>query len=93
MYQEPIEKITAAAEAKAALLTAGRGRYTVAAMLAGLYVGLGILLIFTVGGVLAAAGSTLGRIVMGVCFGVALSLVIAAGAELFTGNNLVMTVG
>ena len=30
---------------------------------------------------------------MGASFGIALSLVIIAGAELFTGNNFVMTVG
>ena len=30
---------------------------------------------------------------MGASFGVALTLVIFAGSELFTGNNLIMTVG
>ncbi len=47
----------------------------------------------TIGGILSAAGSPFTKIVMGVSFGVALSLVIMAGSELFTGNNLIMTAG
>ena len=42
---------------------------------------------------LQAAGSGATRAVMGASFGVALTLVIFAGSELFTGNNLMMTVG
>ena len=33
------------------------------------------------------------KFIMGGCFGVALSLVLMAGAELFTGSNFVMAVG
>ena len=62
-------------------------------MLAGIYVGLGIVLIFAIGAPLAASGSGAVKAVMGASFGVALTLVIFAGSELFTGNNLVMTVG
>ncbi len=62
-------------------------------MLAGAYVGLGIVLIFAIGAPLQAAGSGATKAVMGASFGVALTLVIFAGSELFTGNNLVMTVG
>ncbi|MDZ5000840.1 nitrite transporter NirC, partial [Clostridium perfringens] len=42
---------------------------------------------------LNSANSPATKIVMGLSFGVALSLVIFAGSELFTGNNFVMTVG
>jgi nitrite transporter NirC len=56
-------------------------------------VGLGIVLIFAIGAPLQAAGSGATRAVMGASFGVALTLVIFAGSELFTGNNMVMTVG
>ncbi len=93
MYTEEIVKITAASQAKINLLQAGRGKYLLASALAGLYVGLGILLIFTIGGVLGQADSPALKIVMGASFGIALSLVIMAGSELFTGNNLVMTIG
>lgn len=60
-------------------------------ILAGIFIGLGTLLIFTIGGSLGGAPYT--KVIMGVSFGVALSLVVMAGAELFTGNNLVLGVG
>jgi nitrite transporter len=50
-------------------------------------------LIFAIGAPLQASGSAATKTVMGASFGVALTLVIFAGSELFTGNNLVMTVG
>jgi nitrite transporter NirC len=53
----------------------------------GIYLGFGIALIFSVGGPLAAAGSPLVKLMMGASFGIALTLVIFAGSELFTGNN------
>ena len=42
---------------------------------------------------MAAAGSPVVKLVMGVSFGIALTLVIFAGSELFTGNNLIGTIG
>jgi len=63
--------------------------YFVASLLAGFYVGLGILLIFTIGGQLSGAPYT--KLIMGISFGIALSLVVMAGSELFTGNVLVMS--
>ena len=67
--------------------------YFVLSMMAGAYVGLGIVLIFAVGAPFAAASSPWTKTVMGAAFGIALSLVIFAGSELFTGNVMVMTVG
>lgn len=64
--------------------------FIVAAMMAGAYVGMGILLIFSVGQGVDAATRP---IVMGVSFGVALTLVVFAGAELFTGHAMYMTQG
>lgn len=91
MFKEEFAAVTAAAKGKAAFLRNNPAGYFVASMLAGMYVGLGIVLIFTVGGLLGGAPYT--KILMGVSFGIALSLVITAGSELFTGNNLVMTAG
>ncbi len=54
---------------------------------------LGIILIMVVGGFGAASGSAFTKAFMGLAFGIALSLVIMAGSELFTGNNLIMMVG
>ncbi len=85
--------VAEAARAKAAHLETRPVGYFVLSLLAGIYVGFGIVLIFAVGAPLLAAGSAAAKLAMGASFGVALSLVVFAGAELFTGNNMVMTVG
>ncbi len=93
MFSATLDALSSAAVTKSNFLKESKGKYLTASALAGFYVGLGILLIMTVGGLLSAAGSPATKIVMGVSFGIALSLVIMAGSELFTGNNLIMTVG
>jgi nitrite transporter NirC len=50
-------------------------------------------LIFTIGAQLAQDSPGLVRMTMGICFGGALTIVIFAGSELFTGSNLVLTLG
>lgn len=92
MYYEDIQKVTTVALNKLAFLSQSRLQYLTASALAGLYVGFGILLIFTIGGLLAQAASPVVRIVMGACFGIALSLVIMAGSELLTGNQLLLSI-
>lgn len=91
MYHEEVAALAGAAKKKSLFLEENTLGYLLASMLAGLYVGLGIMLIYTAGGMLA--GTAHAKIVMGVSFGIALSLVIIGGAELFTGNNLVMAAG
>jgi nitrite transporter NirC len=91
--QATIAVAEAAAKTKERLLRHAPGQYLLLSALAGAYVGLGVVLIFAIGAPLQAAGSAATKAVMGVSFGVALTLVIFAGSELFTGNNLVMTVG
>jgi nitrite transporter NirC len=93
MAKDTIPLVVAAARTKAALLSRGPLQYFVLSMLAGAYIGFGIILIFSIGAPLAAAGSAALKVVMGASFGIALALVIFAGSELFTGNNMVMTVG
>jgi nitrite transporter NirC len=88
-----IERMASASEAKVDALRRSPFGYFVLSALAGVYVGFGIVLIFAIGAPLAAAQSPLTKAVMGASFGVALSLVIFAGSELFTGNNLILTVG
>ena len=88
-----IEKLALAAESKAAALRRAPLGYFVLSALAGAYVGFGIVLIFAIGAPLSAAGSPLTKTVMGASFGVALSLVLFAGSELFTGNNMFMAAG
>ncbi|MEW9078427.1 formate/nitrite transporter family protein [Terrisporobacter glycolicus] len=93
MHNETVLKISGAAKNKINLLGNNKIKYLVSSAFAGLYVGLGIILIFTVGGLLGAANSPATKIMMGLSFAVALCLVIMTGTELFTGNNMVMTVG
>ena len=93
MFNDVIEKVSNSANAKSSLLKKSKGKYLVSSALAGMFVGFGIILIFTIGGVLSSVNSASTKIVMGLSFGVALSLVIMAGSELFTGNNMVMTIG
>jgi nitrite transporter NirC len=93
MAQETIKVVIGSARTKARLLWASPLQYLVLAMLAGAYVGFAIILVFSIGAPLQAAGSASVKVVMGASFGVALALVIFAGSELFTGNNMVMTIG
>ncbi|URZ06984.1 formate/nitrite transporter family protein [Clostridium felsineum] len=91
MFEEDFQVVSKAAKTKTDFLDKNLIGYFLAAVLAGMYVGFGVLLIFTIGGMLK--GMAAAKIVMGVSFGIALSLVIIAGSELFTGNNMVMTAG
>lgn len=93
MAKETIETVIGSARTKADLLAKSPLQYLVLAALAGAYIGFGIILILSIGAPLAAAGSPAVKVVMGASFGVALALVIFAGSELFTGNNMVMAIG
>ncbi|MDL2238338.1 formate/nitrite transporter family protein [Christensenellaceae bacterium OttesenSCG-928-K19] len=91
MFRDDFMAMAGAASVKSGLLKKNPAGYFLSSMLAGVFVGFGILLIFTIGGQLSGQPYT--KIIMGAAFGIALSLVIMAGAELFTGNNLVMAAG
>ena len=80
----------ALARAKSEILKDNRPGFLVAAAMAGAYVGIGILLIFSVGETVPASVRPM---VMGCSFGIALTLVVFAGAELFTGHAMYMTLG
>jgi nitrite transporter len=92
MFTESVETLVQTALKKRELLQRSLLRYLMSAGLAGAYVGLGIVLIFSVGAPLYALKSPFTSMAMGMSFGVALTLVIFAGAELFTGNNMYYTV-
>jgi nitrite transporter NirC len=93
MHQETIAALTEAAERKRANLDRSFGSHLALSMLAGMYVGVGVILVFSIGAPLAAAGSPATKLAMGASFGVALTLVVFAGAELFTGNNMIFSLG
>jgi nitrite transporter NirC len=93
MYTETVQALSDQAAAKLAGQRRSLVSHLVRSMLAGMYVGAAIVLIFTVGGSLAKEAPGAVRLAMGVCFGGALTMVIFAGSELFTGSNLVLTLG
>jgi nitrite transporter NirC len=59
-------------------------------MMAGAYVGVGIVLILTLGNDADPASQ---KLIMGSLFGITLTLIIFAGAELFSGHTMYMTFG
>ncbi|MDL1940700.1 formate/nitrite transporter family protein, partial [Candidatus Jettenia sp. AMX1] len=62
-------------------------------VIAGFYIGFGVILAFIAAAPVAAINPGIGKVVAGATFGIALSLVIFAGAELFTGYNLLIFKG
>lgn len=93
MYLESVKIVSAAARLKVDYLKRSFFSYLVASILAGAYIGIGIVLIFSIGAPLAEANSVFLKTLMGISFGIALTLVVFAGAELFTGNNMFMAIG
>jgi nitrite transporter len=87
MYNDTIEGFTRLAEKKLAAMRSSPGGFFVSSMLAGAYVGLGIILIFSLG---SPAPAEFQKLIMGATFGIALTLVVFAGAELFTGHTMFM---
>jgi nitrite transporter NirC len=93
MYSDTILALGDQAAAKIHAQRKSVGGHFLRSMLAGMYVGAAIVLIFTIGGLLSREAPGAVRLVMGVCFGGALTMVVFAGSELFTGSNLVLTLG
>src|SRR5436853_6804753 len=90
MYSDTIDALAQQAAAKLEAQRRSLLGHLVRSMLAGMYVGAAIVLIFTIGGSLSKEAPGAVRLLMGVCFGGALTMVIFAGSELFTGSNLVL---
>jgi nitrite transporter len=93
MYAQTIEDIARQATTKLENQRRSLTSHLVRSMLAGMYVGAAIVLIFTIGGSITGEAAMFRRLLMGVCFGGALTMVVFAGSELFTGANLVLTLG
>jgi len=90
MFAKTLDDFAAIAAAKAAFSRDRPLAFFVSAMMAGAYVGIGIILIFTLG---QQVDPALRSLVMGACFGIALTLVVFAGSDLFTGHTMFMTIG
>jgi nitrite transporter NirC len=90
MFKETIDKLAALAVTKAESADNRPLGFLIAAAMAGIYVGFGILLIFSLG---SLVDPSVRPLVMGASFGLALILVIFAGSELYTGLTMTMTIG
>ncbi len=90
MYSDTINHFAKVAKSKAELLKDHPLSFYIGSLMAGAYLGIGIVLVFTLGGGL---DPSIRGLVMGTSFGVALTLVVFAGAELFTGHTMYMTIG
>lgn len=87
MFADGIAKLAEAGSAKARYLADNPLGFWISSMMAGIYVGFGILLIFSVG---SALDPGVRPLAMGATFGLALILVVFAGADLFTGLTMSM---
>lgn len=93
MYQETCTALANAAKAKAAQLHSRPAAFFVSSVLAGIYVAFGSVIFLSAGGFLTAAGYPAAKFIACLVFSAALSLVIMAGSDLFTGNNLTVGMG
>ena len=91
--KESILAINTMAETKVQMMKQRPFNFFLQTIFGGLFICFGILLMVTIGGLLDPAGVPSMKIVQGLSFSVALSMVMMAGANLFTGDNLVLTVG
>ncbi|AST94782.1 formate/nitrite transporter family protein [Shouchella clausii] len=91
MYNNTLAKLDSQAKQKHGLFDSSPLRYFLAAMLAGAYVGVGSIVLFSVGDPFYQVSSPFLSVVTGATFGLALALVLWAGSELFTGNHLIFT--
>lgn len=90
MYLETVDKFADLAAKKVKYQKKSPSAFFIGAMMAGAYVGLAIILIFTLGN---DAPPAVRKLIMGACFGISLTLVIFAGSELFTGYTMYMSLG
>lgn len=95
MENSTLDKICNVAKTKTEFAKNNPFRCFVYSMFAGAYIGIGITLIFTLGAQVSGNEYTAGftKLVMGASFGLALSMCIMCGSDLFTGNNLLIGAG
>jgi nitrite transporter NirC len=90
MYNETIDQFAETAAKKVKAIADNPLGFLIGSMMAGAYIGLGIIAIFSIG---QGLDPSIRPLVMGLTFALALTLVMFAGAELFTGHTMLMTFG
>ena len=91
MYKDEFKAVCNAGKSKLDLLNSNPIGYFFSAMTAGLFISFGVFICYSSGASLAVANPAGTKLITSAVFAIALSLVIAAGAELFTGNCFVLT--
>lgn len=90
--EETIEYQNSAAVAKEAA-THRIASYSISSMLAGAYIGVGVVLMCASAGPFMQSHAPAAKLVSGLVFGIALTLVVVAGSELLTSNMMTLTQG
>ncbi|MCL1992306.1 MAG: formate/nitrite transporter family protein [Spirochaetes bacterium] len=91
MFKQEYGLVCGVAQKKLAFLKTDKVGYFASSVLAGVFVGLGVIVVLMIAKVMSGyQGIT---ILQGATFAAALSLIVFAGAELFTGNVFVLTAG
>ena len=93
LYTAAVDTLAAVSLKKATAMKHSLTGFLTLSVLAGFYIGFGVILAFICAAPVAAINPGIGKIVAGATFGIALSLVIIGGAELFTGYNLLIFQG
>ena len=93
LYTGAVDTLAAVALKKATCMKHSLTGFLTLSVMAGFYIGFGVILAFICAAPVAAINPGIGKIVAGATFGIALSLVIVAGCELFTGYNLLIGMG
>lgn len=87
MYQDSIDHFAQSGEEKAEEVRNHFPAFLIGAAMAGAYIGFGDIIMFTAG---AHADPAWAHLVMGIVFSSALTIVVFAGSELFTGTAMYM---
>ncbi len=90
MYRDTTQQMALLAVSKIKYLKENPIGFSISTMMAGAYVGIGIILILTLGN---AAEPAARNLIMGCFFGITLTLIVFAGAELFSGHTMFMAFG
>src|SRR5574337_611260 len=96
LYTGAVDAIAAVSLKKATAMKHSLTGFLTLSVLAGFYIGFGVILSTICAAPVAKLGEfgpALAKIVAGATFGIALSLVIIGGCELFTGYNLLILKG
>ncbi len=91
MFKEEFQAVCSSGAAKVNLMKRNPSGYLISSMVAGMFISFGSFVAFVLGSVISAGEvASLTKPVQAFAFAAALSLVVMAGAELFTGNNFVL---